>query len=151
FRKELFISGTHGRKNCSDASFGTTNGVADPARESNRKKTDGFPESAVQAFSPLSHLPDGLVKVEGSDWCQRSEIPQKATPNPRVVSGRRANIRSGHIGSRFIIPRIGGRMKVADHLYGAHLGERRPEQQGDADFTPLDFLLFLEAVHGIAV
>jgi hypothetical protein len=104
-----------------------------------------------KAFSPLSHLPDGLVKVEGSDWCQRSEIPQKATPNPRIVSGRRANIRSGHIGSRFIIPRIGGRMKVADHLYGAHLGERRPEQQGDADFTPLDFLLFLEAVHGIAV
>jgi hypothetical protein len=88
-----------------------------------------------KAFSPLSHLPDGLVKVEGSDWCQRSEIPQKATPNPRIVSGRRANIRSGHIGSRFIIPRIGGRMKVADHLYGAHLGD----------------LLFLEAVHGIAV
>ena len=42
-------------------------------------------------------------------------------------------------------------MQVTNHLHGEHLGERRSEQQRDAEFSAFDSLLFLEAGHGIVV
>ena len=42
-------------------------------------------------------------------------------------------------------------MQVTNHLNGEHLGERRPEQQRNTQFSAFDSLLFLKAGHGIAV
>ena len=114
------------------------------------RKPTGFRENAARAFAREPHSRDDRTKAGEFGWNPRCEIPRITIPSPRGCNRllRKYPIRS----RRRAIRHPASRQENASHQSSGWRASGRATARAATQYhSAFDSLLFLQAVHGIAV